>query len=206
VPIVLLVALVVALALSSVLFPAWDLSIGTIAVVGGLAAAVWWISAHGPKRFLKQAWELDWGTGLFIVGVFVLVGSLVETGLMGKFVEVLARGGHGTFIVYSLIVWGSVAGSAVIDNVPFVAAMLPVCAGLAQRLGVAPELLAFGMMIGASVGGNITPVGASANIVACGIAKREGYQVSFGQFGRIGLPFTLAGVGVAYAFLWVFWR
>jgi len=81
-----------------------------------------------------------------------------------------------------------------------------VCWELAQRLGVSPELLAFGMVIGASVGGNITPVGASANIVACGIAKREGYHVSFGEFARLGLPFTLAGVVMAYAFLWVFWR
>jgi Na+/H+ antiporter NhaD/arsenite permease-like protein len=207
VPIVLLAALVAGLAVSSVLLPAWKSATGVIPIVVGGIAAVWWIGEHGAKRFLRQAWELDWGTGLFIVGVFVLVGSLVESGLVDRFVDILAGGaGRGVFLVFTLLVWGSVAGSAVIDNVPFVAAMLPVCGGLAQRLGVSPELFAFGMVIGASVGGNITPVGASANIVACGIAKREGYHVSFREFAKLGLPFTLAGVAVAYVFLWVFWR
>lgn len=207
VPIVLLVVLVVGLAASSVLFPAWKSATGVIPVVVGVIAAVWWNGVHGPKRFARQAWELDWGTGFFIIGVFILVGSLVESGLVDRFVDVLAGdAGRGVLLVYTLLVWGSVAGSAVIDNVPFVAAMLPVCGGLAQRLGVPPELFAFGMVIGASVGGNITPVGASANIVACGIAKREGYHVSFGEFMKLGLPFTVAGVVVAYAFFWVFWR
>jgi Na+/H+ antiporter NhaD/arsenite permease-like protein len=207
VPLVLLVVLVAGLATSSVLFPAWKSATGVIPVVVGGIAAAWWIGAHGPKRFVRQAWELDWGTGFFIIGVFILVGSLVESGLVDRFVSVLAGdAGRGVFLVYTLLVWGSVAGSAVIDNVPFVAAMLPVCGGLAQRLGVPPELFAFGMVIGASVGGNITPVGASANIVACGIAKREGYHVSFREFMRLGLPFTVAGVVVAYLFLWVFWR
>jgi Na+/H+ antiporter NhaD/arsenite permease-like protein len=200
--------LVAGLASASVLLPAWKSATGVIPVVMGVIAAVWWIGAHGAKRFLRQAWELDWGTGVFIIGVFVLVGSLVHSGLVDRFVDVLAGGdsGRGVFLVYTLLVWGSVAGSAVIDNVPFVAAMLPVCVGLAQRFGVPPELFAFGMMIGASVGGNITPVGASANIVACGIAKREGYHVSFGEFMKLGLPFTLAGVAAAYLFLWIFWR
>lgn len=206
VPLVLLAALVAGLAASSVLLPEWKSATGVIPVVVGAVAAAWWISVHGPRRFLRQAWELDWGTGFFIVGIFVLVGSLVSCGLVERFADALACCGRGAFPVYSVLVWGSVAGSAVIDNVPFVAAMLPVCWELAQRLGVSPELLAFGMVIGASVGGNITPVGASANIVACGIAKREGYHVSFGEFARLGLPFTLAGVAMAYAFLWVFWR
>jgi Na+/H+ antiporter NhaD/arsenite permease-like protein len=208
VPFVLLAVLVAGLAGSSVLFPAWKSATGVIPVVVGGIAAVWWIGVHGPKRFLRQAWELDWGTGFFIIGVFILVGSLVQSGLVERFVDVLAGGdsGRGVFLVYTLLVWGSVAGSAVIDNVPFVAAMLPVCCGLAQRFGVPPELFGFGMMIGASVGGNITPVGASANIVACGIAKREGYHVSFREFMKLGLPFTVAGVVVAYIFLWVFWR
>jgi Na+/H+ antiporter NhaD/arsenite permease-like protein len=207
VPVILLVLLVAALASSSVLFPDWDYATGVIPVIVGVIASVWWVSHHGPRRFFRQAWELDWGTGFFIIGIFVLVGSVLEAGLVERFVESLAAlSGHGVFIAFSLLVWGSVAGSAIIDNVPFVAAMLPVCAGLAQRLGVPPELFAFGMVIGASVGGNITPIGASANIVACGIAKREGYHVSFREFISIGLPFTLAGTAVAYLFLWLFWR
>jgi len=139
--------------------------------------------------------------------VFVVVGSVVQSGLIGRFVELLARfSGGNLFLACALLVWGSVAGSAFIDNVPFVAAMLPVCAGLAQQLGVPAELLAFGMMIGASVGGNITPIGASANIVAVGIARREGYHVTFRQFAAIGLPFTIAATAAAWGFLWLIWR
>ena len=109
-------------------------------------------------------------------------------------------------MAYTLVVWGSVAGSAFIDNVPFVAAMLPVCAGLAQQLGAPVEVFAFGMMIGASIGGNITPIGASANIVAVGIARREGHPIAFRQFLAIGLPFTIFSTAVVYAFLWLCWR
>ena len=207
VPVALLVLLIVGLACSSVALPGWTSATGVIPVVIGAASALWWIRHHRARRFFRQLWQLDWGTGLFIIGIFVLVGSVIENGLVERFVEVLAGlSGQGVFVAFSLLVWGSVAGSAFIDNVPFVAAMLPVCAGLAQKLGVPPELFAFGMVIGASVGGNITPIGASANIVACGIAKREGYHVSFREFAAIGLPFTIAGVAAAYLFLWWFWR
>ena len=91
------------------------------------------------------------------------------------------------------------------DNVPFLAAMLPVAMSMAARLGIQPSLFLFGLLIGASLGGNITPIGASANIVACGLLRKEGYKVSFGQFAKIGLPFTLVAVAAAYLFVWFVW-
>jgi Na+/H+ antiporter NhaD/arsenite permease-like protein len=103
------------------------------------------------------------------------------------------------------LVWLAVFLSAFIDNVPFLAAMLPVAISLSQRLSVAPQLLLFGLLIGASLGGNITPIGASANIVACGLLKKQGYPVSFKEFAKIGLPFTLAAVTAAYLFVWLIW-
>ena len=206
-PIVLLVALVVALAASSVLLKDWKLGMGIISLIAGAAASVWWLRNHSVRRFVRGAAKLDWGTGFFIIGVFIIVGSLVSNGLVEVFVGALSNlSGGNKLAAYSLLVWGSVLASAFIDNVPFVAAMLPVCAGLARTLGIPVELLAFGMMIGASIGGNITPIGASANIVAMGIAKRQGYEVTFGQFMRIGLPFTLAGTAAVYVFLWLVWR
>ncbi|NLF32901.1 MAG: arsenic transporter [Planctomycetes bacterium] len=207
IPLLLLVLLVVALAASSVLLPQWELGAGILCVVFGAAAALWWIRRHTARTFLRQVWALDWGTGFFIIGIFVVVGALTEVGLVDVFARALAGASGGSVLVaYTLLVWGSVAGSAFIDNVPFVAAMLPVCAGLAARLGAPVELLAFGMVVGASVGGNITPIGASANIVAVGIARREGDAVSFGRFLAIGLPFTLLSTGIVYLLLWPLWR
>lgn len=83
--------------------------------------------------------------------------------------------------------------------------MLPVAGAMSAKLGVSPYLFYFGLLIGASLGGNITPIGASANIVACGLLKKEGYEVSFRSFMKIGLPFTLVAVTAAYLFVWFAW-
>ena len=204
VPGVLLLLLIFGLVFSSVVIPDWEYASGTICVVIGAGAAFWWVGHHGASQFIRQVWKLDWGTGFFILGIFILVGSFSESGLIDRFVGSLATfSGQRVFFAYSLLVWGSVIVSALVDNVPFVAAMLPVCAGLAQRLGVPPELFSFGMMIGASVGGNITPVGASANIVAMGIMRKSGHKVKFFEFVRIGLPFTFFAVVASTLFAWI---
>lgn len=80
--------------------------------------------------------------------------------------------------------------------------MLPVAVSMSAKLGINQELLLFGLLIGSSLGGNITPVGASANIVACSLLKKEGYTVSFREFGEIGIPFTIAAVTAAYLVIW----
>ena len=112
----------------------------------------------------------------------------------------------------TIIVWASVLISAFIDNIPYVATMLPVIAVLAQQM--APGLgvdattaaipLYFGLLSGATLGGNITPIGASANIAGIGILRREGYEVKNSDFFRIGIPFTLAAIIPAYIFIWLF--
>ncbi len=109
-------------------------------------------------------------------------------------------------LTFTLIVWISVLCSAFIDNIPYVIAMIPVAKLLADGMGARPELLLFGLLIGATLGGNLTPIGASANIVSVGMLRKRGYKVSFGEFFKIGLPFTLAAVITAYIFLWFTWR
>ncbi len=101
-----------------------------------------------------------------------------------------------------MIVWGSVLISAFIDNIPYVATMIPVIAGLAAALNVDPTVLYFGLLSGATLGGNCTPIGASANIAGIGILRKEGYTVKNGDFFKIGIPFTLAAILPAYIFLW----
>jgi Na+/H+ antiporter NhaD/arsenite permease-like protein len=95
--------------------------------------------------------------------------------------------------------------SAFVDNIPYIVAMIPVAKLVAASLGVSPELFLFGLLIGTSLGGNITPIGASANVVAVGLLRKRDYQVKFSDFVRIGLPFTLAAVSAAYLFFWFVW-
>ena len=95
--------------------------------------------------------------------------------------------------------------SAFVDNIPYVATMLPVLTAVTAALGIEPYLLYFGLLTGATLGGNITPIGASANITAVGMLKKEGYQVSFGDFMRIGIPYPCTAVLTGYLYLWIFW-
>ena len=125
-------------------------------------------------------------------------------GVIDAAAKLLAKLGNGNvFILYTVIVWASVFLSAFIDNIPYVATMLPVITGLAGTLGIDPTLLYFGLLSGAALGGNCTPIGASANIAGIGILRRAGYEVKTKDFIRIGIPFTLGAVIPAYIYLWV---
>ena len=115
-------------------------------------------------------------------------------------------GGKNLFLLYTIIVWGSVLFSAFVDNIPYVATMLPIITGISQLLGIEPYLLYFGLLSGATLGGNITPIGASANITAVGMLKQNGYTVKFSDFMKIGIPFTFVAVLTGYLFIWFFWH
>ena len=119
---------------------------------------------------------------------------------------IFARAGNNNlFATYTIIVFASVFISAFIDNIPYVAAMLPVTAGIAAMLNVEPYILYFGLLSGATLGGNLTPIGASANIAALGILRKQGIKVTTGEFMKIGVPFTLAAVITGYILIWIIW-
>ena len=168
---------------------------------------IFWYSFHDRRRVKRILKGYDWGTTAFLAGIFVLVGMLERRGVVESFVGRLEalRGAH-PFVLFTAIVWCSVFLSAFIDNVPYVTAMLPVVIKFATGASMPVELFTFGLLIGACIGGNITPIGASANVVAVGFLEREGRPISFGTFMRMGLPFTVAAVGVAYAALWFVYR
>ncbi|WP_341350033.1 SLC13 family permease [Caloramator australicus] len=110
------------------------------------------------------------------------------------------------FLIYTILVWFSVIVSAFIDNIPYTATMLPVVSNIAKGMGVEAYLLFFGLLIGATLGGNITPIGASANITGLGILKREGYEVKAADFMKLSVPFTLTAVITGYILTWIIWR
>ncbi len=206
VPTGILVVLIAALALSSFFDTGFSFLAGILCMAAAGISIIW--NALAKKSpVLEGLKSLDWDTTFFLMGVFVLVGSMTSAGWLEKMSSFLAGlVGNNIFLGYTLIVFLSVLLSAVVDNVPFLAAMLPVAMSMSEKLGVNPSLFLFGLLIGASLGGNITPIGASANIVACGLLKKEGHAVSFRDFMKIGVPFTLAAVSAAYLFVWVIWK
>ncbi len=206
VPTILLAALIVLLAVSSFFDSGFTSAAGTICMIIGIVSLIWEkIANKGNVGELVKS--LDWDTALFLVGIFILVGSLSLTGWINNIAQFLSNViGGNIFLGYTLIVFISVLISAFVDNVPFLAAMLPVAIQMADKLNVGPSLFLFGLLIGASLGGNITPIGASANIISCGLLKKEGYEVKFGDFMKIGIPFTFSAVIAAYLFVWLVWK
>jgi len=147
--------------------------------------------------------NVDFITLLLLAGLFLVISGIDRVGIIYDLSQIIARlGGGNLFLTYTIIVWFSVLASAFIDNIPYTATMLPVVGGVAATLGVDQTVLCFGLLCGATLGGNLTPVGASANIAAGGILRKAGYEVSTKQFMRIGVPFTLVAVLTGYALVW----
>lgn len=150
--------------------------------------------------------SIDYFTILLLIGLFIVVGGITEAGVIEDISEIFIKiSGDNIFVVYTLLVWGSVLFSAFIDNIPYVATMLPVVTGIAGIMQVEPYLLYFGLIIGATLGGNMTPIGASANITALGILRKDGYEVKPKEFMKIGVPFTLVAVITGYILIWLLW-
>lgn len=160
--------------------------------------------------------EIDYYTLALLAGLFVVIGGITEAGIIDKIGEALAGvSGDGSrrsiFLVYSIIVWMSVAASAFIDNIPYTATMLPVVAVATQQLSQAggieipPNLMYFGLLVGATLGGNLTPIGASANITGLGLLRKEGHSVGTKEFMSYSVPFTLAAVITGYILIWFIW-
>ena len=148
--------------------------------------------------------EIDFETIGLLLGLFLMIGGIAEQGVIDAAANLLAKAGGGNiFVLYTVIVWASVLISAFIDNIPYVATMIPVIAGLAAALKVDPTVLYFGLLSGATLGGNCTPIGASANITGIGILRKEGYTVKNSDFFQIGIPFTLTAIIPAYIYLWI---
>lgn len=173
----------------------------TLLVVGMVYSMAKTQSKEAVTRPLKA---VDFETIGLLFGLFLIIGGISNMGVIDAAAGLLAKlGGGNVFILYTIIVWASVLLSAFIDNIPYVATMLPVVTGLASALGIEPTLLYFGLLSGATLGGNCTPIGASANIAGIGILRKAGYEVKTSDFTRIGVPFTLAAVIPAYIYFWL---
>ncbi len=157
--------------------------------------------------FIKATFkDIDYFTLLLLAGLFVVIAGITEAGVITEVSRIFVRiSNNNIFGMYTLLVWASVIFSAFIDNKPYVATMLPVTAGIAQIMGINPTVLYFGLLAGATLGGNLTPIGASANIAGLGILRKEGHEVKATEFMKISIPFTLAAVISGYILIWLFW-
>ena len=194
-----------------------DISNGLICIfyfIIGITRAL--IKTKDKNILIRVLKEMDYYTLALLAGLFVVIGGITKAGIIDMIGNALAGlGGSGSrgsvFIVYTIIVWVSVLASAFIDNIPYTATMLPVVAVVTEGLNAAgglnihPNLLYFGLLVGATLGGNITPIGASANIAGLGILRKEGHEVGAAEFMSYSVPFTLAAVMTGYVLLWLIW-
>ena len=218
VPTVLMLGTVVLLIVASLIpgLPAFLDGIipGLSAYTNGMICCILMVIGVIYSGVRKKSWkavtdplkEIDFNTIGLLFGLFIVVGGITKMGVVDAIGNLFTQlSGGNVFVIYTLITWMSVIFSAFIDNIPYVATMLPVTQGIAATLGIDPTLLYFGLLSGATLGGNLTPVGASANITGIGILRKEGYEVKNSDFLKIGIPFTLAAVIPAYIYFLIFY-
>ena len=207
IPTILLCGLVLTLICVSFIPEKPDVTNGLICMlIGVLAIVLDYLKYRDAEHIKRVILNIDYQTLLLLLGLFLVIQGITEAGVIDDAARLIAGSGSNIFLLYTIIVWASVIFSAFIDNIPYVATMLPVITRVATVLGIQPYLLYFGLLTGATLGGNLTPIGASANITAVGMLKKMGYDVSFKDFMRIGIPFTLAAVMSGYVFIWIFWH
>ncbi len=208
VPTVLLLGMIALLISASFIPVKPDITNGLICVSLMVTGMIYsFVKTKSTAAITEPLKAIDFETIGLLFGLFLVIGGITHMGVIDAVAGLLARvSGGNLFLIYTVIVWASVLFSAFIDNIPYVATMLPVVTGLAASLGVEPTLLYFGLLSGATLGGNCTPIGASANITGIGILRKNGYEVKTRDFIRIGIPFTLAAVIPAYIYFWVLFR
>jgi Na+/H+ antiporter NhaD/arsenite permease-like protein len=208
-PTILLILMIAGLALASWLHSGVSLTAGLIVVALALVGILWYRLVRHESRevTLKMVKELDWDTVLFLIGIFIVVGAVTKVGLLEAFAGLLQQYiGGNVLLGFMVIIVVSIVISGFVDNVPYIVVMLPVAKALATGLSLKPELYMFALLIGSCMGGNLTPFGASANVVTVGILKKQGHPMRFSDWLKIGIPFTLLTTGAASLFIWFVWK
>lgn len=206
VPTILLVGAIVLLIIAS--FLPFEMPAETNGLICSALLVIGLIYSFATKKDLNAVVgplkAIDFETLGLLVGLFLMIGGISHEGVIDALAQTLAKLGAGSpFLMYTIVVWASVLISAFIDNIPYVATMIPVIAGIAAEMGIDSTALYFGLLSGATLGGNCTPIGASANITCIGILRKEGHEVKNGDFFKIGIPFTLAAIVPAYILIWI---
>jgi len=184
-----------------------DITNGTICVALFIVGLIREIIKSKKFAVVKASLkEIDFFTLALLGGLFIVIAGIAEAGVINQISNFFVKvSNNNIFVIYTILVWASVLLSAFIDNIPYIATMLPVAQGIAAIMGIDPIILYFGLLSGATLGGNLTPIGASANITALGILRKNGHEVKALDFMKISVPFTLAAVTVGYVLIWLIW-
>jgi Na+/H+ antiporter NhaD/arsenite permease-like protein len=196
-----LLALLAAVLAAFVLHTALHLDPSIVALLGAGVAVM---LARGDVH--QALMDVEWETLVFFAGLFVMVGALVNVGVVERLGEAVTGAvGDRWLLAATGLLFGSAVLSAVIDNIPYVATMAPLVDGLVQDAGDHPQATAlwWALLLGADLGGNATAVGASANVVVVGIAARSGHPISFWQFTKYGLVVATVTVALCWPYLWL---
>lgn len=171
----------------------------------GLAAGIAALVSVG-KKALPMARDFDWNSFFFIAGIFIVISSLEVTGLTSDFAGALGSMGMSSpLLALAVVVWFSAVASSFMEHTAFTVLMIPVCTEIAAMMGMNAFPLIFGMLLGMGIGGNLTPVGSSANIFACGVLEKQGVKVSLKEYMKISVPFSLISLAVSHVVLQLLW-
>lgn len=173
---------------------------GATIALGG-AALLLLLTLHDPHDLLR---EIEWTTIFFFIGLFILVAGIEHVGFINLMAEKLIESTAGnTALLVMVTLWGSAVLSAVIDNIPFVATMIPLIEHIGSVSGIPLAPLWWALTLGADIGGNATLVGASANVVVSGMAEKEGIKLNFFSYMKIAVPITIVGLIASSVYLWM---
>lgn len=173
--------------------------IGTVIAVATLAAA--------GKNALELLKKVDYKTLLFFIGLFVVVGGLEQTGILEIAADFIGKvSGGSTMLIVAIIIWVSAIASAVVDNIPFAATMIPIIRTLSEATGANISVLSWALAIGTDIGGSATPIGASANVVGTSVAAKEGHPISWGRYCKTAVPATLIVLVISTVMIFLRYR
>ena len=199
-PTILIILNIVLLIINSFLPTNSIITNGVICIALYIIGIIYYIIRKRNFKIIKNSLKaIDLKTIITLAGI-------TKAGLIQQLSNIFIKiGKNNIFIIYTVITFGSVFLSSFIDNIPYVATMLPVVSQIATTANAPIYLLYFGLLSGATLGGNLTPIGASANITTIAILKKEGYNVKLKDYFKIGIPFTLAAVITGYLYIWFVW-
>lgn len=207
-PTILIILNIVLLIINSFLPTNSIITNGVICIALYIIGIIYYIIRKRNFKIIKNSLKaIDLKTIIMLAGIFVVIAGITKAGLIQQLSNIFIKiGKNNIFIIYTVITFGSVFLSSFIDNIPYVATMLPVVSQIATTANAPIYLLYFGLLSGATLGGNLTPIGASANITTIAILKKEGYNVKLKDYFKIGIPFTLAAVITGYLYIWFVWE
>lgn len=184
-----------------------DILNGLICVCVAIFGVIYHLIRHKDSSIIKTvASEIDFNTLGLLAGLFIIISGIENAGVIDEIAKLFINLADKPFLLYTALVWGSVLISAFVDNIPYVATMLPVLSVISTHVPFDMTVFYFGLLSGATLGGNITPIGASANIASLGILKEAGYTVENKDFMKMSVPFTLTAVLVGYILVWFIYR